>query len=107
MRSVLVLLVTILIGGTGSVAADQFGDPVAGRLYAKETCTPCHSISAEDPVSPVIEATDFVTVANTPGMTRTALTVFLGTPHPTMPNLVLEPQDKDDVIAYILSLKEE
>jgi cytochrome c len=39
-------------------------------------------------------------------MTATALRVFLTTSHPSMPNLILTPQDMTDVIAYILSLRE-
>ncbi len=38
-------------------------------------------------------------------MTATALFVFLHTPHPTMPDLVLSDGDSNDAIAYILSLK--
>jgi hypothetical protein len=34
-----------------------------------------------------------------------SLQVFLVTPHPTMPNLVLTDSEAADVIAYILSLK--
>ena len=40
-----------------------------------------------------------------PGRDRDALRVFLGTPHATMPNLRLAPEQADDLIAYILSLK--
>ena len=39
-------------------------------------------------------------------MTGIALTVWLTTSHPTMPNIIVEPPDMDNVIAYILSLKE-
>jgi len=31
--------------------------------------------------------------------------VFLRTPHPTMPNLILEPGGLDDFVGYILSMK--
>jgi hypothetical protein len=31
--------------------------------------------------------------------------VFFQSPHPTMPNLVLSPEETDNVIAYILSLR--
>jgi hypothetical protein len=31
--------------------------------------------------------------------------VWMQTSHPGMPDLILEPQDMDNVIAYILSLK--
>ena len=48
---------------------------------------------------------DFETVANTPGMTATALNAFLLTSHPKMPNLILSPEQSADVIAYILTLR--
>jgi hypothetical protein len=38
-------------------------------------------------------------------MSITALTVWSRTSHPTMPNLVIGPEDMDDLIAYILSLR--
>ena len=44
-------------------------------------------------------------VANTSGMTATALRVWLQSSHPTMPNIILEPNDMSNVVAYILSLK--
>ena len=46
----------------------------------------------------------FRDIANTPGMTGTALRVFLRTSHPKMPNLILTPEETEDAIAYILSL---
>ena len=39
------------------------------------------------------------------GMTATALNVWLQTSHPTMPNIVLTETNRDNVIAYITSLK--
>ena len=39
-------------------------------------------------------------------MTATALRVWLQTSHPTMPNIMLAPNDMDNVVAYILSLKD-
>jgi hypothetical protein len=38
-------------------------------------------------------------------MTAIALTVALQTSHATMPNIILSPDDRRDVIAYILSLR--
>lgn len=52
-------------------------------------------------------ATPFKDVANNPGMTGTALAVWLQTSHPTMPNFILEKQDMLNVVAYILSLKDD
>jgi hypothetical protein len=56
--------------------------------------------------SPNKQAPPFKAIADTPGMSVTALTVWSRTSHPTMPNFVIEPADMDDLIAYILSLRE-
>jgi len=87
------------------VAAQEVGDPQAGAAYAKQYCAKCHAIAAED-ASPEHTAPRFKDVANTSGMTATALRVWLQTSHPTMPNIILEPNDMDNVVAYILSLKD-
>ena len=39
------------------------------------------------------------------GMTATALQVALQSPHKTMPNVILEPDELRNLIAYILTLK--
>jgi hypothetical protein len=38
-------------------------------------------------------------------MTVAALTVALRTSHRTMPNIMLEPAELDNIIAYIMSLR--
>ena len=40
-----------------------------------------------------------------PGMTAMALQVALQSPHKTMPNLMLEPDELRNLIAYFLTLK--
>ena len=70
--------------------AQEHGDPVAGRAYAEEICARCHAVAPGDTYSPKVDATSFETIANTPGMSVIALSVFMQTPHPTMPNLVLK-----------------
>ena len=47
----------------------------------------------------------FEDIANTPGITETALFAWMTTSHPTMPNIVLEKKELTDVVSYILSLK--
>ena len=45
--------------------------------------------------------------ANTPGMTPTALKVWLqNANHPTMPNIMIRGQELRNLTAYILSLKD-
>src|SRR6056297_2161408 len=71
------------------------GDPKAGKAFAQSECASCHAVEADKLNSPVAEATPFQIIADTPGMTRTALAVFLRTPHPTMPNLIVDGDDTD------------
>ena len=98
----LALACLLLQAATIPVAAGD-GDPKAGLDYAKLYCSSCHGIAGEG--SPLPEAPPFHDVANQPGITQTALQVWLQTSHPTMPNIVVAPEDMRNVIAYILSLK--
>jgi mono/diheme cytochrome c family protein len=88
-----------------SAAAEQVGNAAEGANYAKQVCAQCHAIDRTG-ASPEATAPPFRDVANTPGMTGTALTVWLSTSHPTMPNIALERHDMENIVAFILSLKE-
>ena len=44
-------------------------------------------------------------IATTQGTTALSLNVFLRSSHKTMPNLMMERREADDLVAYILSLK--
>lgn len=79
-------------------------DIQAGEKLAQTWCAGCHQVgpnprSANDAVPP------FAAVAAAKGMTQTALTVFLSTPHGKMPDYSLSRQQIRDVSAYIMSLK--
>ncbi len=87
------------------VVADELGNPKLGESYAQANCAGCHAVLYGETESPNPDAPAFKAVADTPGMTRTALSVFLQSPHPTMPNLIVPAEDADNLIAYILSLK--
>lgn len=86
---------------------DPLGDPSAGRSLAEDVCASCHAVDAE--ATPDAEVPSFQSIADTPGMTSRALTVWLTTFHPerTMPAINLTQDEREDVIAYILSLAEE
>jgi hypothetical protein len=58
-----------------------------------------------DDFSPNLDAPDFSEVANTPGMTERALLVWLQTSHPTMPDFMIPAEVRDNLVAYIMSLK--
>jgi len=85
--------------------AEEPGDPKVGRTFALDHCSECHAVNENEMLSPNAGAPSFTSVANTSGMTGLALSAWLDTSHPTMPNLVISKRDRDDVIAYIISLK--
>ena len=90
----IVILVGILTAFAYTAnAQDASGNPEAGRLFAREVCSACHAVTAEQASQRTIAiAPDFQTIANTSGVTATALRAFLQTPHPKMPNLILRPE---------------
>jgi mono/diheme cytochrome c family protein len=79
--------------------------PQEGARWANSVCGECHAVRAGQASSPNGRAPTFVELANTPGMTTAALTVALTTPHAGMPMFVLTSEQRQDIIAYILSLK--
>jgi mono/diheme cytochrome c family protein len=97
----------LLFGGIPVCAiSQQLGDTEKGLQLASTVCSKCHAVSADQPASPVAQAPRFEDVANSPGMTAIALTAWLQTSHPTMPNIKLTDAEMRDVIQYILSLRE-
>lgn len=89
----------------GAASAASIGDPRAGREMAEQACAECHEVLAGRESTAENRAASFQEIADTPGITRLSLTVFFQTPHRNMPNLVLRGNERDDLIAYILSLK--
>ena len=83
----------------------EIGDAEKGVALVRDTCSQCHAIRKGQLLSPNPRAPTFAELASTPGMTSAALTVTLTTPHAGMPMFVLPPEQRQDIIAYILSLK--
>ena|SRR6516162_7658779 len=82
-------------------------DLAAGRAFAREACNACHLVDPDEQVRRrIVVGPAFRDIANTSGMTATALQAFLQTAHPKMPNLILTPAERADVVAYILSLRD-
>jgi mono/diheme cytochrome c family protein len=86
-------------------AAQQIGQPNRGLEVAQRLCAECHAIQTSQQRSPNPAAPPFRIIATTPGMTAIALNAALNTPHRSMPNVMLQPDERADLIAYILSLK--
>jgi mono/diheme cytochrome c family protein len=97
----------VALAATAFNAKAQDGNISAGHAFAREACKSCHMVEAEEGSSRVIViGPAFREIANTPGMTATAIRVFLTSSHPKMPNLILTPEEMADVSAFILSLRD-
>jgi len=81
------------------------GDVRQGEQFAKAVCSQCHGVAKGQVRSPNRAAPSFSDIAASPGLTATAIRVWLQSPHPTMPNIGLSDEAKDNVVAYLLSLK--
>jgi mono/diheme cytochrome c family protein len=85
--------------------AQEIGQPGRGLALAQRLCAQCHAIEKQQPQSPNENAPRFQVIASVPGMTSIALSAALNTSHQSMPNIILSPDERADIIAYILSLK--
>ena len=85
------------------VHAQAVGDPQKGLALAQQVCSECHAIRRGR--SPNSQAPTFLELAAAPGMTTAALSVALTTPHAGMPMFQLTAEQREDDIAYILSLR--
>jgi mono/diheme cytochrome c family protein len=83
----------------------QEGNVGRGAQIAQTICVACHVVARGQSAAPNSQAPPFSTIASTPGMTSIALSAALTTSHRLMPNIILDPDERRDVIAYILSLK--
>jgi mono/diheme cytochrome c family protein len=88
-------------------------DPSRGRAIADTWCSECHRISPDQPsgsrpghiMPPPVTAPSFMSVAARPGIDAAQLRAFMADLHPPMPTFRLSATEKEDVIAYILTLQ--
>jgi mono/diheme cytochrome c family protein len=85
------------------LSAQEIGDAARGWKMALGNCAGCHGIRNDGKSSSL--APTFSAIANVKGMSAMALNVALLSSHRSMPNIVLNAQDRADIIAFILTLK--
>jgi mono/diheme cytochrome c family protein len=107
MRSSCSAAITLFLWAGTAMAQGLPGDPEAGRELAQEVCAVCHIVSEDQLHDPGVGAPTFFEVVDHPSVTALSLRVFLRTPHATMPDLMLSPDETDDIISYILTLRAE
>ena len=77
-----------------------------GRRVAMEICSHCHQV-AEGQRAPLSNTPSFTDIANMPSTTALSLKAFLRSRHKRrMPDFIMSSSDTNDVVDYILSLKQ-
>jgi mono/diheme cytochrome c family protein len=99
------LAVIALSLATAPGGAQEIGQASRGMALAQQLCTECHAVKREEKQSPNLDAPRFQVIASMPGMTAMALSAALNTSHASMPNIMLQADERADIIAYILSLR--
>lgn len=79
-------------------------DLVAGELLADKWCAQCHGVRPNR-LGPNLSAPTFSELAAEPSITEYSLRALLTSPHETMPQITFTPDEMDDIVGYILSLK--
>jgi mono/diheme cytochrome c family protein len=97
----LVAIVILYFGFSGVAGADAR----RGEHFSERWCSQCHGVRSGQ-ASPYASAPSFSDLAANPATTRDSLIVSLRTtPHWTMPKIKLKSADINDVVSYILSLR--
>jgi mono/diheme cytochrome c family protein len=92
-----VILLSALAAGIAAAAP-------RGQTLAERWCSQCHAVTPnQSSANP--DAPRFSDVAAEPSVTGYSLHAFLKTSHATMPNIMMNSDDIDDIASYILSLK--
>jgi cytochrome c len=107
MRPATLVVTALAVAAAAPLAAAQEGrgNIAAGRRLAEQWCGSCHQLGPAG-TPPRADAPGLPQVAQLPSTTALALRVFLRTSHADMPNIQISPADTDDLVAFILSLKE-
>jgi mono/diheme cytochrome c family protein len=81
------------------------GDPASGRQLAIRLCSSCHRVLPMT-LSDTADPPSFQSIADLRSTTGVSLNVFLHSNHNNMPDFELSSAVSNDLIAYILSLKQ-
>lgn len=99
------VIVLALCAAPAAAQAVETATPQQGLAFARERCSFCHGVEYGDEFSPNPLAPTFEAIADTPGMTATALAVTLRSSHQVMPDLMLSGEEIAAISAYLGTLK--
>ena len=95
----------LVAGAAASAQAQTPPQPRAGLELARRLCAGCHAVERGNLHSIEPRAPAFTAIAGVRGVSARALAAALQTSHRVMPDIVLTPSARADVVAYILSLR--
>lgn len=101
-----VLVLLLALAAWGAMAAGVRVEAEGGHELARAWCTRCHAVEPGESVGPYAEVPSFTAVAKMPSTTASALNAFLTTPHGDMPDIKFTDRQLNDIVTYILSLRE-
>jgi mono/diheme cytochrome c family protein len=81
------------------------GDPMSGRQMATKRCSSCHRVLPMT-LSDKADPPSFQSIADLPSTTGISLNVFFHSNHKNMPDFIISSAESNDLIAYILGLKQ-
>jgi mono/diheme cytochrome c family protein len=99
------LMAALLLAAPPAFAQTSYGDPQAGLKVALRDCAACHIVAGRQAGPAPVGVPPFATIARMPSTTALSLRAYLQTPHPPMPDLALTRTEMEDVVSYILSLR--
>lgn len=100
-----VSLAALTVAGLSPAMAQPGTDVLRGHLFAHHVCGQCHAVDQGRYVSPNTAAPPFESIMSQEENTDMVLLVWLHTPHQSMPDIRVESQDLQDLIAYMSSLR--
>lgn len=95
----------VVLATSFPAAAQEASDPATGGALAQRWCSGCHLVDAQQ-ARANDAAPPFAAIAAAPATSSASLHAFLSMPHAPMPDLKLSGQQIDNVVAYILSLRQ-
>jgi mono/diheme cytochrome c family protein len=92
---------------TASAGGARAADVASGGTLARQLCVNCHVVAPGEAGTQVTAGIpSFKAVANKPGQTPQKIQDFTINPHPPMPKVQLTNNERANLAAYILSLKD-
>ena len=107
-RSIFAISIALAAGSAavaGPAQAQQQPNPREGERLARQWCSSCHLVAADQRTPAPDVAPPFASIAARPNVTPGALRVIIQMPYPRMPQMALSRDEVEHIIAYILTLK--